>query len=190
MTGSRTVLDTSTSLAPAKALTRAPMCTAIPPMSSPRTPHSPVCKPARTCRPECLHRVANRHRAANRPLRAVEHREEAIARRVHLAASKPGQLRPDDGVVRVKQGVPVTVAHLRRPARRVHDVGEEHGGENTVVRDVCLLAGEKLGDLLEGGSPWFYKVVCVAPGSSTYFAPDMWSATYLPAAGTMNRLSV
>ena len=46
--GSRSVLDTSTSLAPASALTRAPMCTAIPPMSSPRTSHSPVCNPART----------------------------------------------------------------------------------------------------------------------------------------------
>ena len=47
-----TVLDTSTiSLAPAKALTRAPMCTAIPPMSSPRTSHSPVCNPARTSMP-------------------------------------------------------------------------------------------------------------------------------------------
>jgi hypothetical protein len=30
------VLDTSTSLGPASALTRAPMCTPIPPMSSPR----------------------------------------------------------------------------------------------------------------------------------------------------------
>jgi hypothetical protein len=45
------VLDTSTSFGPASALTRAPMCTAIPPMSSPRTSHSPVCNPARTSMP-------------------------------------------------------------------------------------------------------------------------------------------
>ncbi len=44
------MLDTSTSFGPAKALTRAPMCTAIPPMSSPRTSHSPVRNPARRCR--------------------------------------------------------------------------------------------------------------------------------------------
>jgi hypothetical protein len=42
------VLDTSTSFGPASALTHAPMCTAIPPMSSPRTSHSSVCNPARS----------------------------------------------------------------------------------------------------------------------------------------------
>jgi hypothetical protein len=36
------VLDTSTSFGPARADTRAPMCTPIPPMSSPRTSHSPL----------------------------------------------------------------------------------------------------------------------------------------------------
>ena len=61
---------------------------------------------------ERLHRVADRHRAADRSLRAVEHREEAVARCVHLAAAKARELRPDDGVVRVEQCVPVTVADL------------------------------------------------------------------------------
>ena len=37
---------------------------------------------------ERLDRVADRHRAADRPLRAVEHREEPVARCVHLAAGK------------------------------------------------------------------------------------------------------
>ena len=32
-------------------VTRAPMCTPIPPMSSPRISHSPVCNPARTWMP-------------------------------------------------------------------------------------------------------------------------------------------
>jgi len=41
ITRSRSVLDTSTSFGPASALTRDPMCTPIPPMSSPRTSHSP-----------------------------------------------------------------------------------------------------------------------------------------------------
>ena len=48
ITRSRSVLDTNTSFGPARALTRAPMCTPMPPMSSPRTAHSPVCNPART----------------------------------------------------------------------------------------------------------------------------------------------
>jgi hypothetical protein len=66
---------------------------------------------------ERLHRVADRHRAADRSLRAVEHREEAVARRVHLAAPKAGQLRPHDGIVRIKQRMPIPVADLCGPAR-------------------------------------------------------------------------
>ena len=85
---------------------------------------------------ERLHRVADRHGAADRSLRAVEHREEAISGRVHLAAPKPSELRPDDGVVRIKQRMPVTVAHLRGAACRVHDVGEEHRGEHPIIGHV------------------------------------------------------
>jgi len=35
--------------------------------------------------------------------------------------------------VRIKQGTPVTITHLRGPTRRVHDVGEQHRGQNPVV---------------------------------------------------------
>ncbi len=49
-----------------------------------------------------LHRVADRHRAADRSLQPVEHRKEAVARRVHLTAPKTPELRPEDGVVRIK----------------------------------------------------------------------------------------
>jgi len=59
ITRSRSVLDTSTSFGPASALTRAPMCTAIPPMSSPRTSHSPVCNPARTSMPSACTEIPN-----------------------------------------------------------------------------------------------------------------------------------
>ena len=88
---------------------------------------------------ERLHRVANRHGAADRSLRTVEHREEAITRRVHLAAPEAVELCADDGVVRVEQRMPVAVADLRSPARRVHDVGEKHRGENPIVGYVGLL---------------------------------------------------
>ena len=63
-------------------------------------------------------------------------------------ASKACELCPDDGVVRIKQGMPLAVTDLRGLARRVHDVGEEHRGEDTVVGHVCVVAGEELGDLL------------------------------------------
>src|SRR6516165_5636858 len=49
--------------------------------------------------------------------------------------------------------MPVTVADLRSPARRVHDVGEKYRGENTVVGHVGLMAGEELSDLPKGRAP-------------------------------------
>src|SRR6476620_9884966 len=121
ITRSRSVLDTSTSLGPASALTRAPMCTAIPPMSSPADLALAGVQPGAHLEAERLHRVADRHVATDRSLRAVEHRQEAVARRVHLAAAKSCELRPDDSVVCVKQGVPVTVADLHgcRPRIRL-----------------------------------------------------------------------
>lgn len=67
----------------------------------------------------------------------------------------------------IKQGMPVTIPHLRGPARRVDDVGEQHGGENPIIGHVGLVAGEELGDFLEGRLPWFHVVVDVAPLSWT-----------------------
>ena len=113
------MLDTSTSFGPASALTRAPMCTAIPPMSSPP-----------------------------RTRRCATRREEAVARCVHLATPKARELRSDDSVVRVEQRMPVAVADLGGPSRRVHDVGEQHGGENPIVGHFGSVPGEELGDLL------------------------------------------
>ena len=121
--------------------------------------------------PSDLHRVADCHGAADRSLRAVEHRQEAVTRGVDLATAKSSELRSDDGVVRIQQGMPVTVTHLRGPARRVHDVGEQHRGKNPIIGHVSLLPGEELGDLLKrrrhGSTKWYM----LRPGSSTYFAP-------------------
>lgn len=110
-----------------------------------------------------LHRIANRHRAADRSLRPIEHREEAITRAVHLTAPKPRKLGPHDGVVRIKERMPVPVAHLRRPPGRVHDVGEKHCGQHPIIGHVGLLAGEELSDHLKGRAPGFHEVVQVAP---------------------------
>src|SRR5690349_19873179 len=90
---------------------------------------------------ERLHRIANCHGAADRSLRAVEHREEPVTRRADFAASKPGELRPYDGVVRIEQGVPVTVAHLGGTLRRADNVSEQHRGEHPILGYVGLLAG-------------------------------------------------
>ena len=66
--------------------------------------------------------------------------------------------------MRIEQGMPVTIADLRRPARwDCHDVGEKHCGEHTVVRYLGLVAGGDFVDLLEGRAPWLNEVVHVAP---------------------------
>ena len=111
------MLDTSTSFGPARALTRAPMCTAMPPMSFAADLALTGVQPGPHLDAERLHRVADRHRAADGSLWAVEHREEAVSRCVHLAAQKGGELRPDDSVVRIEQRMPVMVAHFGGPAR-------------------------------------------------------------------------
>ena len=59
--------------------------------------------------------------------------------------------------------MPVAVADLRRPARRVDDVGEKHRREDPVVGHLGLVPGEELGDLLKRLTPRFDEVVDVAP---------------------------
>jgi hypothetical protein len=125
---------------------------------------------------------------ADRSLGAVEHREEPVSGRVHLAASKPRQLRPDDGVVRVEQGTPVTVADFGGSARRVHDVGEQHRGEDPIVRHFGLVAGEELVDLLKGQAPWFHEVEEVAPGKLDVFRARYVISDMLPPLGQDHRV--
>src|ERR1700722_13687675 len=93
---------------------------------------------------EDLHRIPDCHRAADRSLRAVEHREETIARRVHFAAPETCEQRPYDGVVRVEQGTPGTVADLGGPPCRVHDVGEQHCGQHPIIGHISSVPGEEL----------------------------------------------
>ena len=90
------MLETSTSPAPARAATRAPMWTAIPPTSSPISSLSPVCRPARISMPSVGDAVAGSRRAADRPRRPVERGEEAVAGRVDLVAAEALELAAHD----------------------------------------------------------------------------------------------
>ena len=153
ITRSRSVLDSSTSFRPASALRRAPMCTAIPPIVSAADLAFAGVQTGAHLDVERLHCLADRHGAADRSLRAVEHRQEPVTSAVHLATSEAVQLDPHDGVVGIEQGMPVTVTHLCGSARRVHDVGEKHRGQHAIIGDLSLVAGEELGDLLEGLAP-------------------------------------
>src|SRR4029077_13095365 len=162
VTRSFSVPETSTSPAFAAAATRAPMCTAMPLTSSPRSSHSPVCRPVRISRPSG--RTASRMASAQRtapagpralaegrrtPHRAcgpVEGREEAVARRVNLPAAEAAQLLAYGGVVPLEQGAPGAVAEPGGVLRGAHDVGEQHRGQHAVVVDHRARPGEELLD--------------------------------------------
>ena len=78
----------------------------------------------------CLHadradRGADRLAAADRPGRAVEHREEAIAGGVDLAAAEALELAAHERMVTLEQAVPALVAELCRTGGGADDVGEE-----------------------------------------------------------------
>ena len=65
--------------------------------------------------------------------------------------------------MRIEQRTPVTITHLRGPARRVHDVGEQHRGENPIIGHFGVLPGEELRYRLEGLAPRLHEVIDVAP---------------------------
>ena len=182
------MLDTSTSFGPASALT-ARRCARRSRRCHRHGFRTRRCAIRRA--PGCrrLHRVTNCHGAADRSLRAVEHREKAVTRRAHLAAPKPSKLRPHDGVVGIEQRVPVTVTDLRGATRRIHDVGEQHGGENPVIGHVSLLAGEELGDLLERIAPRLHEVVIVAPRQLDVLRTRYVISDVLAPLGRENRSS-
>src|SRR5215212_3553893 len=134
---------------------------------------------------ECLHRVADRHGASDRSLRAVEHREEAVSRGVHLAdrkrlsctrtmaswaSSKACQSRSPISAARLVEStmsVKSTVARTRSSATSAW----------CPVRNSAI----SWKDSRHGSTKWY----TLRPGSSTYFAPEMRSATSLPHSGGM-----
>jgi hypothetical protein len=63
--------------------------------------------------------------------------------------------------MRIEQGMSVAITHLGGSARGVHDVGKQHRSQHPIVGHFCLMAGEELGDLLEGLPPRFNRVVDV-----------------------------
>jgi len=90
----------------------------------------------------------------------VEHRQEAVRPMlVHLSGiAKRARCAPDDGVVRSKAGMPVTVAHFE--ARRVESrCREQHVAEpDQRPRSGCVRCGN--GDLMEGRAPRFKRSAC------------------------------
>ena len=124
----KTVPEQSTSPAPASALTRAAMWTAMPPTSSPMISHSPVCSPTRTSTPSSAtvaSTIARAQRSASDggPSKVTRKESPTV-----LTSWPPKRAisRADALVVGVEQVAPARVAQPRGVHRRVDDVGEEH----------------------------------------------------------------
>jgi hypothetical protein len=87
---------------------------------------------------------------------------------------------PHQRVVRGPQVEPPLITKPGGQIGRAHDVGEHHGGEDAILCRHRTSPGQEFLDLIkdrlsvdEGG----YQSV---PGSSTYLAPGMCSASYRP----------
>ena len=141
---SLTVDDTKISPGPARADTRAPMWTAIPATSSPRTSISPVWIPARTpmSNPFRFSRMARAHSIA--PPGAVEGGHEAVAHGLHFTTAEPFYLSAYALVVTIEEVPPACIPELGRPVRGAHDVGEHHGRQDSFSTGTTTNASQEL----------------------------------------------
>ena len=95
--------------------------------------------------------VADRRGAPDRPGGSVEPGEEAVARLVDFMAVEALKLPPDPGIVPAEQLLPPLVTELDRALRGVDDVGEQHGGQDSLDSRQRPDAGEELLDLVQQG---------------------------------------
>ena len=134
------------------------MCTASPPMSSPRDLDLAGVQADPDLETEIGRRVSDRSRAADRARRPVEGGEEPVAGRLHFATAERLELVADGGVVIVEELLPTAVAERCRPLGRADDVGEHDRGEHPVGLGCDPRAGQELPDLLDD------RVRVAAPG--------------------------
>ena len=141
---SRTVRETTISPSSAAAITRAAMCTATPETSlSSATSMRPACRPTRTVTPIACELRPQLHRAFERRRRVGEHREDAVAGRLHQSA--PLRLdhvvgdRPVHTDHRAPRAVAERLGHLGRP----DDVAEQDRRELLLRRDARVASDER-----------------------------------------------
>jgi hypothetical protein len=87
---------------------------------------------------EIAHGVADTAGAAKRSGGAVEGGEEAVSRRVNLAAAEAGKLTANDRMVVLNQLTPSSISERLRPLGRRRNVGEKNGRENPIGLDVSV----------------------------------------------------
>src|SRR5712664_3021713 len=81
-------------------------------------------QPGANLKSQRVYSFAHGTRATDRPGRAVERGEQAVARTVHLAATKSGRLFSHHRVPVAAQLAPSPITHLGGPLRGSDDVGE------------------------------------------------------------------
>ena len=113
---------------------------------------------------------------ADRAGRPIEGGEKPVARGLHLAAERALDLAAHDNVVRVEQHAPAAIADLRRPLRRVDNVGEQHRLQHTFRRLRAALAGENSSTASISGASLPTALRWMSPGNSASPAPEMCEA--------------
>src|SRR5215218_11309579 len=98
---------------------------------------------------ERAYAVPDRGRALDRSGGAVEGREKAVSKRLHLAAAEAPELAASEFVMARDQVPPAPVAGLRRAPGRVDDVGEHHGRQDTIEGPSLAGAGEEFLHLVQ-----------------------------------------
>src|SRR6266571_2183097 len=83
--------------------------------------------------PERRNHVGNCRGTANRPRRTVKDADKAVPAVANLPAAKPPDLVARRIVVPIEQDTPIAIPHLSHPFRRVDDIGDEDGDEDSVV---------------------------------------------------------
>src|SRR4029450_4615716 len=157
----------------AMAVTLAAMWTAMPPTRCPpsRNSISPACSPPRMSIPRAridswiaaAARIARPGRSKGASIPApgesmngawsgggcVDRGAHAVAGGLDEPPLEPGDVVSTDLVVRLEHGLPPTVAHGGGQVGRVHDVGEQHGGQDAIGHGSARDTAQKLFDAVE-----------------------------------------
>ena len=111
---------------------------------------------------ERAHAGDDRLGGADRPRGAVEGCEEAVSGGVALVAAEARELSADQRVVLCKHVAPGTVAKLRRPLGRAHDVREHQRGEHALGDLLRALPGDEALQLVDHLRPDVYPEPALA----------------------------
>jgi hypothetical protein len=108
-------------------------------------------QPGSNLKAEGTHSLPNGNRASNGAARAVERGESSIPGALDLPATESIELAQDKAIVRVDQLLPAPVPYFCGFGGGADDIGEHHGGENTLGARHRPVAGEEGLHLGENG---------------------------------------